>query len=128
MPRAKDWRTYPEAFHKLIREAAAREVSVEAGSEKEARKLQGMLYAFHGSLRKAAAEKDLDAIELNTLSYSVQYRTEGSKLYASPKALSKPSLAIEAALGSTTLPVGPSTDLLAAVARLKAAGEEPPDE
>jgi len=123
MARSKDWETYPEIFHDLLREACTREITVKQASSSEARKLMGRLYAFNGSLKAAAADKETPELarELATISKRVRYRIEGTDLVAAPRDTDPVAPSILEALGQTSTPlsatqISPSS-LLAGLAK-----------
>lgn len=135
MPRAKDWRVYPPNFGDFISEAAVRELLIPCESEKAAKSLQGMLYAYHGALKAAAEAGDPEAKVLNSIRLRVQYRQEGSFVRAFPREFSPQAKAIQSALAALgqAHPVDPadhqpSADFLELLKKAKAEGEETPDE
>ena len=132
MARSKDWETYPEVFHDLLREACTREIEVKQPSSADARKLMGRLYAFNGALKTAAGDKECDPIarELANICKKVRYRIEGTNLVAAPRDTDPVAPSILEALGQTTRPttaeaMKPSSSLLDL---LKGASKETPDE
>lgn len=120
MARSKDWETYPEVFHDLIREASTREIKIEQASSSEARKLMGRMYAFHGALKRAAEGKEADGLarELATICKRVRYRIEGESLIAAPRDTDPVNASILAAIASsggstqTSSGLAPSANLL----------------
>lgn len=132
MARSKDWETYPEVFHDLLREACTREITVKQPSSAEARKLMGRLYAFNGSLKAAAADREAPdlARELANISKRVRYRIEGTNLVAAPRDTDPVAPSILEAIGQASQPtlaakMAPSA-LLAGLA--KKGDEALPDE
>lgn len=95
----RDWRSFPPAFVSLIEQAAVRRVEVPCMSDKDAKRLEGRLHAFLGSLHRAAA-KDKECIPLDNLARKVKVKAEGAILAASPRDTEPDNLLILQALGA----------------------------
>lgn len=87
MPKSKNYLTYPEPFHDLIRQAVVREVRVPCDSANQARTLRGHLYGFFGALKKGVAEKDCpqDIRELYNMTTKVTLMCDEALLIALPR-------------------------------------------
>lgn len=100
MSHAKDWRSFPPAFVRLLREASVREVRITLPDAKEAKRMEGKLHAFVGLLHRAEAraKDDAELTELDNLSRRVQIKAKANVLVCVPRELEPDNLLVEAAL------------------------------
>lgn len=101
MSYSKDLAAYPEEFGPLIEMGALEGVTLPMPSAEEAKRLQGRLYAYKGSLKKAAHEMDCpeETRALYRIAQKCQMRAEGSLLILRPMDQDPDALLIRAVLG-----------------------------
>jgi hypothetical protein len=86
MPRSRNHKTYPAAYHELVQQAATRQIVIPCGTEAAARTMRGHLYGFHSALERATHEKDCppETRALRHITTTIEYRVEGPNLIARP--------------------------------------------
>jgi hypothetical protein len=113
VPASKNYLTYPEAFHDLIRVAVTKPIKIPNANGPAANKLRGHIYGFIGALKKAAHEKDTpqEIRELYNMSTKVKLTVDGENfLIAFPRDQDPVAMAITQALREQSDIPLPATD------------------
>ncbi len=113
MPRSKNWKTYPDAYHELYAKAAVEVVRIPCESEKDAMSFRGQLYGFNAALEKEVQKKDGDetARKLRHISTKIQILIDGSALIIRPHDMDPRVQQVRRALNDTIIQEG-NQDLL----------------
>lgn len=106
MSYSKNYQAYPQEFATLIERGALQLISLPLGTEENAKRLMGRLYAYKGALKRAAHSPDCpEAIRtLATLVDKSQFRVEGANLVIRPLDLDPDAALIRAALEQVDTP------------------------
>jgi hypothetical protein len=109
MTYTRDPRGYPPAFIELVHAACLREVRIPCADEQDAKRLEGRLHAFFGTLHKAAA-REPEYLALDNSCRRVKVKAVGRYLVAIPRDLEPDNMLIMAAL-DTAQPTPASGDV-----------------
>lgn len=106
---------YPEEFKLLLTQAATAQVEIPCASPKEAKRLQGRLYAFLGAVSAAAKEEPTEENrELEKFCRKTQMRLQGATLIVRPLDMDEDAQLLRGILGTSLqkgLPGTSSEDL-----------------